>query len=331
MHRRQLSFIFTACMVLVAIIPATAGGKKGLDTPGERVGEHGSIDWDKGVLYATGLGAVSTDEGNDAKAYLRARSFARLDALRNLLMVVDHVRIDSSTVGKDFETVSDVIKAEVHGIVRGAQTVSERKIRIGNSSMIEVTVATPLYGDQGISQIFVPEIVRRNRDVERRSQEVPAPDITGPPDLPRIDIPRGQPEQPEIVAPLPREPRPQIGNPGDTFTSVIIDTRGLGIWRSMSPKIRRADGTEVWGTVTADPEFVIEHGIVVYAHSIEQARRLDRAGDNPLIIRAVGRIHAPFPSDPFISQEDADRLLAADGANGFLGRFRVIFVVDGDK
>jgi len=82
-------------------------------------------------------------------------------------MVVDHVRIDSHTIGADYEAASDVIRAEVHGIVRGAQVISERRIPMGSSQMVEVTVATPMYGDQGIASVFVPEILRRNRAQER--------------------------------------------------------------------------------------------------------------------------------------------------------------------
>src|SRR5881394_551204 len=91
---------------------------------------------------AVGLGAVNAREPNYAKAYLRARGFAKLDALRNLLMVVDHVRIDSRTVGRDYEAVSDEIRAEIQGIVRGAQVVNEREIHVRGNTMIEVTVAT---------------------------------------------------------------------------------------------------------------------------------------------------------------------------------------------
>ena len=72
--------------------------------------ESGRIDWNQGVITATGLGAMSNKEGNDAKAYLRARSFARMDARRNLLAVISHVKIDSKTTGQDYEATSDEIQ-----------------------------------------------------------------------------------------------------------------------------------------------------------------------------------------------------------------------------
>src|ERR1043166_3926941 len=109
--KRYTSFLLTiaAGLCTLSFIPVLAAGKDD-DPPkqsGEKVAEFGRIDWDKGMLYATGLGGISNEEPNEAKAYLRARSFAKLDALRNLLMVVDHVRIDSQTLGSDFEAKSD--------------------------------------------------------------------------------------------------------------------------------------------------------------------------------------------------------------------------------
>jgi hypothetical protein len=329
MIRKLLPGLCGALLLVLALpTPAPAGGaKKKQANDVQCVGKQGRIDWTKGVLYATGLGAMSKREPNQAKAYLRARGFAKLDALRNLLMVVDHVRIDSHTVGADYETVSDEIKAEVQGIVRGAQVVSERTIPINGSTMIEVTVATAMYGDQGIANVFVPESARRadeNRP-DARDEEEPTP----------------QPRRPEPeVEPAPITP-PTLPNRDDNdndapdtdgiYTSVIIDTRGYHIERSMCPKILRQDGSEVWGTVKVDPNFVLDQGIVVYARSMEEARRIDRVGSRPLILHATARGGGRFPSDAILSDEDADRLLSANQHSRFLSKFKVIFVVDPAK
>ena len=117
--------------------------------------------------------------------------------------------------------------------------------------------------------------------------------------------------------------------PGKPYTSVIIDATGLGLDRCMSPKIRRANGSEVWGTVKVDPDYVSEHGIVGYARSMDEARKCDRCGSNPMIITATARAGGAFKSDPVISDADADLLLAEDKKGGFLARFNVIFVKDG--
>ena len=305
---RRLSRMLCAVSVFGLLLPALAGGKQGDDI--ERVTERGRIDWTNGSLYATGLGAVSRLESNDAKAYLKARAFAKLDALRNLLMVIEHVHIDSHTVGADFEAQSDVVRAEVRGIVKGAQVVSEREIRKGRDTMVEVTVNTHMYGDQGIARAFLPPAIEREKE---RAPEPPSvePAPVAPPSDYHV--------RPDVDAAPPS---------GAPYTSVIIDTRGYKVERCMSPKVLRQDGSEVWGTVKVDPDYVLEHGIVIYAHNLEQARALDRAGRNPLVIRACGTAHTAIPSDAVLSEGDANRLLSLNSRDGFMDKFHVIFVVD---
>lgn len=330
MRRYRWMRAAAALLALAVILPAVAAEKrshKKRNAVEEWVSDKGHINWEKGVLYATGLGAINNRESNQAKAYLRARAFARLDALRNLLMVVDHVRIDSRTVGSDFEAASDEIRAEVKGIVKGAQVVSERRIPVGGSTMVEVTVATPMYGEQGIAQVFIPEAIQRSRESDTKRFELDdlpesiAPEPIEPRELPRVRPPRREPpEEPPIARELPRR--------SERYTSLIIDARGFGIWRGMAPKIRVPDGSEVWGTMNVNPDFVIERGIVVYAHSLAAAKRDGRAGGNPLIVRAIGRGAAKTDTDPVITEQDAARILRANAQGGFLEQCSVIFVLD---
>jgi len=277
----------------------------------EEIPDAGKIDWQKGAIYATGMGAMPKNEPNRAKAYLKARGYAKMEALANLLMVVDKVRIDSESYGEDYEAQSEKIRMEIKGFLKGAQIVGERKVKIEGDWAVEVTVATRMYGDEGLSNIILPEVTRRHRATEPEEE-------TAPPAPRKIDIPAKPVPSP---TPLPKE---QEG----PYTSVIIDTRGYGVMPCMSPKIRRPDGSEVWGTVKVDPSYVIEHGIVVYARSLEEARQNKRAGSSPLILRAIGRAGTASLADPILSDQDAEKLLNENGRAGFLEKFRVIFVVD---
>ncbi|MCE5314736.1 MAG: hypothetical protein ABFD49_03160 [Armatimonadota bacterium] len=114
--------------------------------------------------------------------------------------------------------------------------------------------------------------------------------------------------------------------PGKPYTSVIIDTSGFDLQRSMSPKIRRADGTEVWGTVKVDYDFLEDHGMVSYASSLENAMKSDRCGANPMTIKAVGIAEKKPASDPMIANEDATLLIEENSKGKFLDKFNVIFV-----
>ncbi|MCC6443012.1 MAG: hypothetical protein IT210_06075, partial [Armatimonadetes bacterium] len=281
MKRRFIQAALAGAVCLLAAAWSVAAKSRLVeDVPGA-----GRIDWQKGAIYATGMGAMPKQEANRAKAYLKARGYAKMEALANLLMVVDKVRIDAESYGEDYEAQSEKIRMEIKGILKGAQITGERKIKIEGDWVVEVTVATQMYGDEGLANIVIPEAIRRDRMEEEEEIAPPAPKVVIPP----------KPVPPP--APLPKD---QDG----PYTSAIIDTRGYGVLPCMSPKIRRPNGSEVWGTVKVDPNYVIEHGIVVYARNLDEARRNKRAGDNPLILRAIGRAGTSSLADPVLSNED---------------------------
>ena len=114
---------------------------------------------------------------------------------------------------------------------------------------------------------------------------------------------------------------------GDHYTSVIIDASEFHVASCMSPKICRADGTKVWPNLSyIDPDYVISYGIVVYAHSLDEAKTIKRAGKNPLVIRASGRGKTDF--DPVLTDEDAETILTANKRNKCMDKFKVIFILD---
>lgn len=268
----------------------------------EKIGDKGKIDWQYGVIYGKGIGAMPTNEPNKAKAYLKARRYAVMMALENLLMVTDRVRVDATAYAEDFEVQNERIRTEVRGFVKGAGVINERTITLNGAPAVEVTMAVRLYGDESLSRIILPEVAAKSSE-----PSAPLPVVTKP-----------------VTQPAPAPP-PVASN---AYTSVIIDTRGLGIRPAMSPKIRRADGSEVWGTVNASHDFVIEQGIVAYAKTLEEAKANRRAGSHPLVLRAVGYAKTPGRCDPVLSDNDVRLLLTANETSGFLNEYRVIFVVD---
>ena len=312
MKRSWVVRVVVAALLVCVLAPAHgAKGKRQIDDDIENVSGKGRIDWTKGALFATGLGAVPRDENNDAVAYLKAREYASLDAMRNLLMVIDHVHVDARSTGADFVATSTVIHAEVEGLLKGPEIISERKIKIGRDTMVEVTVRTRMYGDHSLASVFLPEEIKRQADppVERA-----VPDV--PPAQERI----------EPAQPLPQVEPAQDDSP--RYTSVIIDTRGFGVERDMAPRICRGDGSEVWGSVNVSADYVIEHGIVIYTHSVADARITDRAGSRPLVLHADAPSHSPVPCNAILSDEDAERLLNLNARDHFMDKFNVIFVVD---
>ena len=112
------------------------------------------------------------------------------------------------------------------------------------------------------------------------------------------------------------------------YTSLIIDARGLDMQRTISPKLLRADGSEVWGTMSVTPDFAIEVGIASFTTGMEDAKQNKRAGSNPLVVKAVGAVPQGAMKMPFISNEDAALILAENARSKFADNCKVIFVVD---
>lgn len=270
-----------------------------------------TVGMDPDMLYATGEGAMPTtsEEPNRARAYLKAKSYAKLDAIANLIQAARGTAINYHARGRDY-VGEETIDQEVSGVVDSVQVVSEGREQVGKDTLVRVKVRAPL-----------PERWRN-----RAAQPSPMPAAQG---KAAATLAKAGPSWTALAV---RPAAPAYSGPrraGEApYTAVIINALGLRVARSMSPKILREGGAEAWGTVKVDYDFVSDHGIVAYAHSLGEAYANKRAGDNPLVLRAVARGGSLSKSDVVVSGEDADYLLSENKRAGFLGEFRVIFVVD---
>jgi len=258
-----------------------------------------------GTVYATGEGAVAApaEEPNRAKAYLQAKAYARMQATANLLQALRGTNITYRASGNGFGC-DEELSQQTNGVLDGVRIVSERRKQEGKDTIVEVTVAASASALAAASSRAGAQVASTRLDPTWAKSAAPAPTTST--------------ELTNSLRPASEEP----------YTAVIIDARGLGVARSMSPKIVEPGGSEVWGTVKVDYDFVSDHGIVAYARGLAEAYANARAGANPMVIRAVGRGPSPSRSDVVISSVDAEYLLSENRRSGFLDDFRVIFVVD---
>lgn len=271
------------------------------------VHDEGEIDWSKGTLSATGVGLMPKDEPNRARAYLKARGYARLDALANLMMLVDRVQIDARYTGADYIAQSEELRAAVSGFLRGATVIDERKIYIEGQEAVQVTVAVPLYGQRGLGAALL-----------KQPPAFATPPVEPEPRLPRLEITR---------------PNRAIGENAPTvegtYTGLIIDARGLGVQPAMAPRILKADGTVLYGEGKYDPDQLLQQGLAAYYKDLDAARADARAGSNPLILKPIGVYRrAVATTDVVLSDLDATKLLAENARTKFLDKLQVVFVID---
>jgi hypothetical protein len=116
---------------------------------------QGTINWSDGVIEAVGIGAPPEKLYGKPSARPMALRAAKLDAMRNILEVVNGVRIDSDTVVKDYAVESDIIRSKVEGMVQGAEVVKQEYLSDGT---VEITLAMSLRG--GFAQLVLPEEIK---------------------------------------------------------------------------------------------------------------------------------------------------------------------------
>lgn len=271
----------------------------------QRLSDDAKIDWTNLVYIATGEGAVPTpqEEPNRARALLKAKDYAKMEAISNLLMAVEGTTISYDSIGRDY-MADTTIRQRIEGKVRSVEVTKTTERVVEGDKIITVEVRAKMFGNEGVAGILLSQ----NSESVSKS----TPKVSLKPDY-------SDSKNRGIIIPASSGP----------YTSVIIDTTGYKIDRCISPKIRKTDGTEVWGTVKVDPDVAIEKGIAAYATNMDEAKLVSRCGSNPLIIKAIGRAGDRFSSDPVISNNDADLILDENAKSGFLDKLNVIIIKDG--
>jgi len=288
----------------------------------EKVSDKARIDWTNLVYVAEGDGAVPTKsvEPNRAKALLKAKDYAKMAAIANLLMAIEGTAISYESVGKDY-MAETTIRQKIEGFVKNVEVVETRREKIEGDEIVTVKVRAPMFGKNAPGTVFMTEAPP--------PAVIPGVEPEGEPGGTTVDVSVKVVVKPDVAAVVPTTPivpKPSIET--RPYTGVIIDASGFKITRAINPKIRRNDGSEVWGTVEASAALLQERGIVAYAESMAKAKANARAGSNPLIIRAAGRAGKRFFPDVVLSDSDAALLLSENAKSGFLDKFNVIFVKD---
>lgn len=255
----------------------------------ESSGDKGIINYEDGYVEALGIGAPPERYMGKPNARPMALRAAQVDAYRNLLEIVQGVRIDSNTVVKDFMTESDVIKASVEGLVKGAKVTNKEYLSDGT---VEVTVRMNLSGK--LSQTIIPKAF------EKQTESAPPP----------------PPPPPPVAAPA-----------GDIFTGLVIDARGLAARPAMSPKVVDQNGKEVYGSMNVDRQYAIQQGMTGYARDLTAAQSNPRVTNNPVSVKGV-KADGPGKCDIMISNADAEKIRASADNLSFLKKCRVMIVLD---
>ena len=118
------------------------------------------------------------------------------------------------------------------------------------------------------------------------------------------------------------EPFPKFSPKYETidgnYTGLIIDCGGQDISTAILPKIKSVSGKEVYAFQFLQRNVVVGRGMVNYSNGSNNSR----AGNNPLTIQAM----FVEDCDVVVSDDDAEKILAANSKANFLQNCAVVFV-----
>jgi len=112
---------------------------------------------------------------------------------------------------------------------------------------------------------------------------------------------------------------------GQSYTGLIIDAIGYGLKPSMAPSIITETGEQVYGALVIEKKYALDHGMAVWAKSLETAKKDSRIGKNPLVVKAVGKIGNFMLVD---NLETAAKILLAGNKSDFLKKCKVVIVLE---
>jgi len=250
------------------------------------------IDWDANVIEAEGNGIAPANVISQGQGKALARRAAIVDSYRNLASIIYGVQLENNTTIEQLAVKKDTIQTNISGLIKGARIVDEGYDADG---IYTVKMAVKIFD----SQDSLSSAVWKDK-----SPAVPtlAPTI-------KSDTIYSEPTKTSV--------------PAGSITGVIIDCRGLGLDRAMSPVIEDNSGRKIYGTDHVDSQWVIKNGMASYVHD-DNPSGLLRAGNNPLVIKAVSLNNHDW--NPVVTKEDADKILSANQVSGFLRQCPVVFI-----
>jgi hypothetical protein len=260
---------------------------------------NGCIDWNNGIIYATGMGVPNPNFPTQAQRTYSAYEAAKTVAMRNLLQMVEGITISSERTVKAGMLENDAINTQISGRLR--QVIEAAKPRTMGDGSIWVTMKMYLRDVMSILVDNQQFIIQDRRPVEQKPATASEPQTTPPADEPRYG-----------------------GKADIIYTGLIIDAGRTGIAPAMSPKVLDPDGREIYGSAAVERDFVLRHGVAGYVKELTAAISNERVKGNPLIIKAQA---SQKSSDLIISAEDAKLLRQLDASQTFLREARVVIVI----
>lgn len=257
-----------------------------------------AVDWEKGVIRATGLGAGKAKTKNKGIRRAQARRAATMDAQRNLAEAVEGVHVTSESSMRDLELEYDIVKTRVDATIKN---MTELDAKFFEDGTCEVVLQMPIFGS---SNSVAQAAFEPFKNEPKESFPQPTTNVN-------INVTTNV--------------NTTVSGVGGGYTGLVVDCSGMGLEAVMSPVIKNGNGQPIYGYKNLDIDKVIANGMASYAYSANDAISRERAGNNPLVVKAQ-RVDGTIKGNPVVSVADADKILIANQSDMFLENCNVVFV-----
>ena len=263
---------------------------------------NGSVNWSSGSLLAKGIGIPPSSVSASAATAMAGRA-GKAVALRNLLELVQGIRVDSRTTVKNYVVQSDEIQTRVQGLVKNAR---EMKRTVFPDGSVEVTLSMKLWGEHALLSSLKPssnglpssgpEHLGRGKNLGAYSGVVLDARGLGlkPVAFPSVLDPEGQP-----ILPSTEKNRLKGKSRGGAQYFMLKKSQSL---------------SSIWS----------RHPVV---DKKERGSSMKRVGPRPLTIKGLDKA-GTFQADIIVSASDAKKLREDDNLLNVLREGRIIIVTD---
>lgn len=300
---RKISLLI---MIAVWIMPVIVAGQGYI----QQVETSGSVDWTNQKIRCTGIGSPNPNLPSSSGA--GAEKAALDNAYSNLIETIQSIHVNSEATVGSMMAVSDIrdmILARPGHVYQELRVVDKRYM---STNDVEVDIEIPLTGylsDRILPQNFGGAVLLTGGKLYCPCCGQPWP--AGKPVPPGVTLIQGNTGSSAL----------------ETYTGLIIDTRGLHIQPALVPKIVNEDGAEIYGSKYVSRDYAVVIGLAGYENDMDRARMNERVADNPLIIKAL-EASGPNRTDVVIDNDDALKIHNAAANMNFLHHCKVMFVLD---
>lgn len=282
---RYVTAVFAVCLLLVMSLSVEAAAT------------GNGVDWEKGIVRATGTGVFPQNAVSMGQAKAMAIRAAEMDAHLQLAQMVGGINLDSESTMTNYMMGNYEVKERVSTFLKGA-TIVDQSV---DGDTATVTVEMPLYGSRSVAQAALPSTTQK--------AAFPAPKF------PNLFLKENYTGLIVDCRGLGLE---------TAMSPVILSEDGTKLYgyKNLDPDTVIARGMASYVYNQMDESDMKPQ----YRQQVPLMVNAPRAGSHPLIVKAVKVTGYANKVNPVVSEQDANTILTENAATHFLDKCNVVFV-----